>query len=77
LAVVVKVGEEPDHQGELKIAGSEGSKAFVTPHWAPMRPPLMRRAPDPKKADAKLGSGSRDSTDDFSGKAKLKAAIKA
>ena len=27
LAVVVKVGED-DHQGELKIAGSEGSKAF-------------------------------------------------
>ena len=40
-----------------------------------MKPPLMRRAPDPKKkADAKFGSGDGDSTDDFSGKAKLKAA---
>ena len=74
LAVVVQVGEE-EHQGELKIAGSEGPKSFTNRHWAPNQPALMRRAPDPKKKeDAKFGSGDGDSTDDFSGKAKLKAA---
>ena len=74
LAVVVQVGED-QHLGELKIAGSEGPKAFTNPHWAPNQPTLMRRAPDPKKkADAKFGSGDGDSTDDISGKAKLRAA---
>ena len=37
VAVVMKVGED-DHQGELKIVGSEGSKAFQAAHWAPMQP---------------------------------------
>ena len=67
VAVVVKVSED-DHLGELKIVGSEGSKVFQTAHWAPMHPPLMRRAPESTKADAKFGSGGGASTDDFSGK---------
>ena len=65
------MGEE-EHQGELKIAGSEGPKSFTNPHWAPNQPALMRRATDPKKeGEAKLGDGD---SDDISGKAKLKAA---
>ena len=73
VAIVVKVGED-DKLGELKIVGTEGSKAFQTAHWAPMQPPLMRMAPGPTKADAKDGSGGGAPADDYSGKAKLEAA---
>ena len=67
VAIVVKVGED-DKKGELKIVGSEGSKAFQTAHWAPMQPPLMRRAPEPTKADAKFGSADGTLVDDYLGK---------
>ena len=43
VAVIIAVGED-DHLGELKIVGMEGNKQHQMPHWAPMQPPLMRRA---------------------------------
>jgi hypothetical protein len=73
VAIVVKVGDE-DKKGQLKIVGTEGSKAFQVAHWAPMQPPLMRMAPVSSKADAKDGDLAGVSMDDYSGKEKLKAA---
>ena len=46
VAVVVEVGDEKkDKKGYLKIVGTEGSNSHLSPHWAPMQLPLMRRAP--------------------------------
>jgi hypothetical protein len=73
VAIVVKVGTE-DKKGQLKIVGTEGSKAFVQPNWAPMQPLLMRMAPVSSKADAKDGDSAGVTVDDYSGKEKLKAA---
>ena len=66
VAIVVKVGTE-DKLGQLKIVGTEGSKAFTQQHWAPMQPPLMRMAPVSSKADAKDGDSAGVSVDDYSG----------
>ena len=42
-AVVVELGtKENDREGQLKIAGLAGVQSFRLPHWAPMRPLLMR-----------------------------------
>ena len=74
VAVVLKVGDEKtDKVGQLKIAGTTGSNAFLVPHWAPMQLPLMRRAPVTPKKDAKDGSLGV-SVDDYAGCANLEAA---
>ena len=73
VAIVVKVGTE-DKKGQLKIVGTEGSKAFTQQHWALMQPLLMQMAPVSSKADAKDGDSAGVTVDDYSGKEKLKAA---
>jgi hypothetical protein len=86
VAVVVQVGED-ENKGSLKIIGTTGSASHKMPHWAPMQPPLMRRAPKLTKAEAtdRDSEGATDprlrifdigkkKVDDYAGKAKLEAA---
>ena len=73
VAIVMKVGTE-DKLGQLKIVSTEGSKAFMQQHWAPMQLLLMWMAPVLLKADVKDGDSAGVTVDDYSGKEKLKVA---
>ena len=75
VAVVLQVGDEQnDKKGQLKIAGTSGNKGFLAPHWALMQLPLMRKAPEALKAEAKDRGSEGVTVEEYAGKEKLKAA---